>query len=165
MVTHYTPQVAPGIIETRGGLCTDRYMKHLGNMIFRCVSISSTYPGQSITNWHFQISTLSVSLESSLERWYTMGCHICSESCDFTCQSVFFKCFFVNKCFFSSNVVFLLQKCFFSSKVVFSSSKVFFFFKSDFSKSMFFLKDFTSNLFFFETCFFQRVFLAALTQL
>ena len=44
------PQVAPGIIETRGGLCTDRYMKHLGNMIFRCVSISSTYPGQSITN-------------------------------------------------------------------------------------------------------------------
>ena len=63
------PQVAPGIIETRGGLCTDRYKKHLGNIIFRYASISSTYPGQSITNWHFQISTLSVSLEFSLERW------------------------------------------------------------------------------------------------
>ena len=159
MVTHYTPQVAPGIIETRGGLCTDRYMKHLGNMIFRCVSISSTYPGQSITNWHFQISTLAVSLKSSLDPYGALVDHGISyifgklwQLSDFNFQSVFFKCFFLS-------VFFLFKGGFSSSKVFFSLQRWFFLLQKWFYKNyVFFSKILLQTCFSLKRVFFNVYF-------
>ena len=73
-----------------------------------------------------------------------MGCHIFLESCDISIFKVYFSSVFCQQVFF-------LFKC------GFSSSKVFFLFKGGFFffKSVFFFKsDFTSSVFFFETCFF-----------